>query len=79
VLDVSALPGALDLIVGLVGTDIRVEVKKPGYRAADFTPLELTTIRDWRGRQPAVISTADEAIELITVIRREARARKKRG
>ena len=56
VLDVADLPsGALDLVVGFAGLDVRVEIKPLGPPSVQkLTPDEQETFDGWRGRTPVV-------------------------
>jgi len=61
------IPGALDLIVGYRGIDVRVEIKdssKPPS-ARKLTPAELETFETWRGRHPEVVQSVDDAMDML--------------
>lgn len=63
VLDLHALGGALDALVGYRGRLWLVEVKRPGKRA-QLTPAERETIAGFQrvGVAPLVVETADELL-----------------
>ncbi|MEL7231861.1 MAG: hypothetical protein AAGJ85_05060 [Pseudomonadota bacterium] len=66
----------VDLLLGYGGATYHVEVKDKDERKtiADrpkaLTPDQSEFFRTWRGQQPVVICTADEAMEFGTAIRR---------
>lgn len=71
---VHAIPGALDLIVGVCGIDQRVEVKdgaKPPSKQK-LTPAEKKEIARWKGRKPVIITSIDDVVALVTKLRHEA-------
>ena len=64
------IPGALDLIVGYRGVDVRVEVKdgsKP-WSAQKLTAAEKEVFRNWRGSDPVILSSIDDVNELIDAL-----------
>lgn len=74
-LDLSNMAGALDGIVGVNGIDQRIEIKNPnalrGRKAAlELTPAEVEEFQRWKGRKPVVVTSVDEAIQLINQLRR---------
>jgi len=75
VLDVSGVSGALDLIVGAVGIDQRVEVKDGSKPPSErrLTEAELLEIAGWRGRRPVGVETAEDVLALVARMRDEAR------
>jgi hypothetical protein len=78
-LELSNVAGALDGVVGVAGIDQRVEIKNPlalrGKKAAlQLTPAEEKEIDEWQGRKPVIVTTIDEAVELVNQLRREAHA-----
>jgi hypothetical protein len=68
------IPGALDGIVGYLGIDQRVEIKdgskKPSLRR--LTEDEQTTFDTWKGRAPVIITSPEEAQDLLAQMRQEA-------
>ena len=55
VVEVHAVAGALDLIVGLFGIDQRVEIKSPGPPSSQkLTTLEKIEFDTWKGRKPVI-------------------------
>ena len=75
--DLSHVSGALDLLLGCAGIDQRVEIKNPNADRGKPSSLKLTkaeqdTFDNWKGRPPVVITTIDEAIELVHTLRRES-------
>ena len=53
-----AIPGALDLIVGYKGIDVRVEIKdgsKPPS-AQKLTAAEQKVFDEWMGREPMILT-----------------------
>ena len=76
-LDLSNVSGALDGIVGVGGIDQRVEIKNPDAARGKAQALQLTDEEQkefdrWKGRRPVVVTTVDEAIELVNRLRRES-------
>ena len=76
-LDLSNVSGALDGLVGVGGIDCRVEIKNPDATRGKSQALKLTQdesdeIERWKGRTPAIVTTVDEAIELVNRLRRES-------
>ena len=68
------IPGALDLIVGYRGVDVRVEIKdssKPPS-ARKLTPSELEVFDTWRGRHPEIVTSVDDAMDLLDYLYMEA-------
>lgn len=65
--------GCPDLLLGFGRLDVLVEVKdgekSPSRRT--LTPEQVKFIDEWKGRPVAVISTIDEAHELIMSLARE--------
>ena len=72
VLDLSQLPRALDLLVGISGCDVRVEVKDgslpPSKR--QLTSEEQEEISQWRGRPPEVVQSLGCVHRLVSRVRR---------
>lgn len=67
--------GAPDLLVGIAGVDVQVEVKdgaKPPS-ARKLTELEDKHHRTWRGRPVEVVESATDALELVSRVMRGAR------
>jgi hypothetical protein len=76
VLDVSSLPGeALDLIVGCCGIDARIEIKDDAQPPSKrkLTSSETVTFDSWRGRAPVVVSSVDDAMRVVYLLRAEGR------
>lgn len=74
VLDVSSLPGAaLDLLVGCCGIDQRIEVKDGSRIPSEqrLTDSETETFDTWRGRAPVVVSSVDDAMRVVFLLRAE--------
>ena len=60
--DTCEVTGALDGIAGAHGIDVRVEIKdssKPPSKRA-LTESESKTIREWKGRKPAIWETVED-------------------
>ena len=72
---VSQIPGALDLIVGYMGTDQRIEIKDPEQPASKrrLTEAEQETFDEWRGRRPVVIETLGDVLKLQRELSKEVR------
>ena len=71
-LDVHQVAGALDLVVGCSGKDIRVEIKdgsKPPSRRV-LTVDEEAEFREWRGARPQVVESRDDVHALVNRLRR---------
>ena len=63
VVDVSQVgQGLPDLIVGRGGITRLLEVKEPGGR---LKPDQIAFIATWRGLEPRVVTTAEEALRAI--------------
>ena len=78
VLDVSPLPGeALDLVVGCCGIDQRVECKNDAQppNKRKLTASEARTFDTWRGRPCVVVSSVDDAMRVVFLLRAEGTAR----
>jgi len=75
-LDLSGVAGALDGILGVAGVDIRVEIKDGELSPSKkkLTPAEGEVFQTWRGRKPVVVTTIEEAVNLVNQLRREAHA-----
>jgi len=76
VLDVSSLPGeALDLLVGCCGIDARIEIKDGSRIPSEqrLTDSETDTFNTWRGRAPVVVSSVDDAMRVVYLLRAEGR------
>ena len=61
------IPGALDLIIGYHGTDVRVEIKdgsKPAS-AQKLTPAEQKVFDTWKGRPIEVVTSVDDAMKMM--------------
>jgi hypothetical protein len=76
-LELSNVAGALDGLLGVANIDQRVEFKNPDAlrgkkQALSLTPAEQDEFDRWRGRPPVVVTTKEEAIELIHKLRKEA-------
>ena len=56
-----------DVVVGLMGFDIQVEIKNPdtAYGRRGLTDGQARYARDWAGRKPVTVYTPDEAIALV--------------
>lgn len=62
--------GFADLLIGLCGVDIQIEIKTPD---GTLEPAQTTHHSTWRGRHPAVVRSAQDCIELVQRLRRTAR------
>lgn len=68
VVDLSQVgSGMLDLLIGLVGVDCIVEVKT---QEGKLRGCQETFIAKWRGRNPAVVRTQQDCIDLVQRIRK---------
>jgi len=68
------IPGALDLIVGYKGIDVRIEIKdgsKP-KSAQKLTPAEQGVFDNWKGNAPEIVTSVDDAMALIDAMYMEA-------
>jgi hypothetical protein len=68
------LPNELDGVVGIAKIDQRVEIKNPDQPKAKraLTASEVDTFMGWKGRPPVIIETAQDAIDLVNKLRKEA-------
>ena len=80
---VADLPGELDLIVGLYGIDLRVEIKDgtlPRSRRT-LTEDEEKLFREWKGRPPVIWKSPADVMEtrdaLLAESQEEATVRRK--
>lgn len=64
--------GFPDIVVGLLGWDVQVEIKNPdtAYGRAGLTEAQARYARDWAGRRPVMVRTVDEAVALVQNWRR---------
>lgn len=63
VVDTSALGGGFpDLVVGLAGTTVLVEVKAEN---GTLQPNQQRFHDDWRGRKPVIVRTQQDCIDLV--------------
>ena len=79
VFDLSNVGGGLcDLLVGLAGINLLIEVKRPkgakirtqyGVYGGKLTPAQIDFFENWQG-QKAIITTQAEAIQLVAAIRK---------
>lgn len=68
VFDLSAVGNGLcDLVVGLVGVNLLVEIKSTKGK---LTPAQIKFFREWKG-QKVIIKTQAEAIQLVATTRSE--------
>ena len=74
---VHQISGALDIIIGFAGIDIRAEIKDPDKppSARKLTPDERRVFDTWRGRKPVILETTDDCIDLLVVLGAERTAR----
>ena len=73
--DLSHVGGALDGILGVAGIDQRFEIKNPDALRGNWKKLttdEQKVFDEWRGRPPVVITTIEEAVNLVNTLRRES-------
>jgi hypothetical protein len=75
-LELSNVAGALDGLLGVNGVDQRIEFKNPDAlrgkkQALELTPAETNEFNRWKGRRPVVVTTVEEAVELVNQLRRE--------
>jgi hypothetical protein len=68
-----AIPGALDGILGFHGIDVRVEIKDGSKIKSKqkLTDKEAETIEAWKGREPEIVKSIDDAILLMNRLRTE--------
>lgn len=73
-LSASRVTGIADLLVGLLGRDVHVEVKNPNtaYGRRGLSESQQRWARDWRGAPTVAISTEDEADALVQNLRKGA-------
>lgn len=74
-LELSNVAGALDGLLGVSGIDQRVEFKNPlalrgKKQALELTPAEKDEFDRWKGRKPVVVTTTEEAVELVNHLRK---------
>ena len=74
-LELSNVAGALDGLLGVNKIDQRVEFKNPlamrgKKQALELTPAETDEFDRWKGRPPVVVTTQQEAVELVNLLRR---------
>lgn len=74
-LELSNVAGALDGLLGIGGIDQRVEFKNPDAlrgkkQALELTPAEKDEFDRWRGRSPVVVTTQEEAVDLVNLLRK---------
>ena len=64
VLHVHQIPdGALDLVIGYGGIDVRIEIKPNSQ--AKLTSAEARTFQYWKGRPPVIITCVEDVDQLI--------------
>jgi hypothetical protein len=62
VVEVHSVAGALDLVLGIGGIDVRAEVKdgtKPPS-ARRLTEAEQRTMAEWKGRPPVILTSLED-------------------
>lgn len=66
--------GCPDLLIGLAGVDVQVEVKdgRKVPSARKLTPAEARHHATWRGRPIAVVESAQDALALVSRVMRGA-------
>ena len=67
--------GFPDLILGVMGRNVLVEVKSPEtrYGRAGLNPNQTLFNEAWRGDKVVIVTTADEAFALVQNVRRGVR------
>ncbi len=75
---VVSAPGAPDLVVGLMGTNHLVEVKRPagakgGVSGRELNPRQRAWHASWRGDKPWVLRSPSDAFEWVQARRDDAR------
>lgn len=68
----AGLPGFPDIVVGVMGKNVLVEIKNPdtAYGRAGLNSNQTAFDRDWRGAKPYVVSTELEVAALVNNLRR---------
>ena len=72
----AGMAGVPDLIVGVAGVTLTVEVKNPQtrYGRAGLNANQTAFARDWRGATVRTVSTVADVVELVNSARRAAGA-----
>jgi hypothetical protein len=67
----SGKAGLPDLLVGCFGVDQLVEVKPDvgETRRRELRDTQVVFARNWRGRQPVVVRTVEQALGLVATLR----------
>lgn len=69
----AGLPGFPDVVVGVAGKNVLVEIKNPEtrYGRSGLNSNQTAFSRDWRGGQVYVVSAAEEVAALVNNMRRQ--------
>lgn len=68
----AGIPGCPDIIVGVAGKTLPVEIKNPDtrYGRAGLNSSQTAFQQEWRGGPLYVVSSADEVVALVNNARR---------
>lgn len=66
--------GCADLLIGIAGVDVQVEVKDGRKPPSDrkLTPLEAKHHATWRGRRVELVECPEDALQLVSRVMRGA-------